>query len=237
MSSIFLSGQEKLCDLHVCNSRLLSVLPPPRNVVPEVTSNPRWRHLDVFGRSLILECELLRLRCPSHGVRTQAVPFARPGARITRQFENLIAWCAASMEWTAASVLCRVAWRTVANVVERVVPSSTELSELDRAGSHRRGRDLLETRTQVPDLGHRPRFRQGHLGGQGPHRSHTRSVLRRSRRNQDRCHQVGLDENGTSRPPHPERTRRWEVGDDTDEVSDDHLPRGNQNPNAPPELA
>ena len=94
-------------------------------------SPSRWRHLDVCGRSLMLECDLRRLRCPAHGVRTQAVPFARPGARITRQFENLIVWCASSMDWTAASVLCRVAWRTVANVVERVVPSSTELSELD----------------------------------------------------------------------------------------------------------
>ena len=79
----------------------------------------------------MLESDLRRLRCTAHGVRTQAVPFARPGARIARQFENLIVWCASSMDWTAASVLCRVAWRTVANVVERVVPSSTELSELD----------------------------------------------------------------------------------------------------------
>ena len=94
--------------------------------------NPsRWRHLDVCGRTLTLECDLSRVACPTHGVRTQAVPFARPGARLTRQMENLIVWCAASMDWTAVSVLCRVAWRTVAAVVDRVVPTTTDLDHLE----------------------------------------------------------------------------------------------------------
>jgi len=94
--------------------------------------NPsRWRHLDVCGRTLMLECDLSRVACPTHGVRTQAVPFARPGAHLTRQMENLIVWCAASMDWTAVSVLCRVAWRTVAAVVERVVPTTTDLDHLE----------------------------------------------------------------------------------------------------------
>ncbi len=91
----------------------------------------RWRHLDVCGRPLYIAANLRRLRCRQHGVKVEAVAFARPGARVTRDFENLIVWCAASMDWTAASVLCRVSWRTVARVVERVVPTKVDLARLD----------------------------------------------------------------------------------------------------------
>ena len=91
----------------------------------------RWRHLDVCGRPCYIEARLRRLTCPRHGVHVEAVPFARPGARITRDFENLIVWCAASMDWTATSVLCRVSWRTVARVVERVAPTDVDLAHLD----------------------------------------------------------------------------------------------------------
>ena len=91
----------------------------------------RWRHLDVCGRPLYIQAHLRRLACRHHGVKTEAVPFARPGARVTRDVENLIVWCAASMDWTAASVLCRVSWRTVARVVERVVPTKVDLARLD----------------------------------------------------------------------------------------------------------
>ena len=91
----------------------------------------RWRHLDLCGRPLYIEAKLRRLACPHHGVHVEAVPFARPGARITRDYENLIVWCAASMDWTAASVLCRVSWRTVARVVERVVATKVDLARLE----------------------------------------------------------------------------------------------------------
>src|SRR5665811_1282529 len=40
-----------------------------------------WRHLDLGGRVCRLRMRRRRLRCPTHVVVTQKVPFARPGAR------------------------------------------------------------------------------------------------------------------------------------------------------------
>ena len=91
----------------------------------------RWRHLDLCGRPLYIEASLRRLRCRAHGVRVEAVPFARPAARVTRDMENLIVWSAKSMDRSAAMVLCRVSWRTVARVLERVVVTKTDLSRLE----------------------------------------------------------------------------------------------------------
>jgi transposase len=80
---------------------------------------------------VVIECSLRRVRCPNHGVRIEAVPFARPGTRVTRDVENLVVWCAKTMDWTAASVLCRVSWRTVNRIIERVVPTTADLSRIE----------------------------------------------------------------------------------------------------------
>jgi len=55
----------------------------------------RWRHLDLGGVRCYLECELRRFPCPGcQRVVTDAVPWARPGARFTRDFEDVVAWLA-----------------------------------------------------------------------------------------------------------------------------------------------
>jgi len=90
----------------------------------------RWRHLDVCGRRCWLEAELRRLVCPNCGVRTEVVPFARPGARHTRAMENLVVWAAQHLDKTAAAELCRVAWETVDRIVSRVVAESLDRSRL-----------------------------------------------------------------------------------------------------------
>lgn len=84
-------------------------------------SRRRWRHLDVSGRRLWLRGEIRRLVCPNCGVRTETVPWARPGARQTRQFEDLVAWLAQRSDKTTVSRLLRCAWETVDRIVERVV--------------------------------------------------------------------------------------------------------------------
>ncbi len=59
-----------------------------------------WRHLDLGHWRLEVRSVLRRLTCPTHGVRTEAVPFARAGSRFTRDFEDLVAgWQPA---WTRA---------------------------------------------------------------------------------------------------------------------------------------
>lgn len=57
----------------------------------------RWRHLDLAGGCCHIEYELRRVCCPDCGVRVEAVPWARPGARHTCDFEDLVAFCAQQM--------------------------------------------------------------------------------------------------------------------------------------------
>jgi transposase len=51
-----------------------------------------WRHLDLGVWRLEVHARLRRLRCPEHGALVEGVPFARDGARFTRDFEDLVAW-------------------------------------------------------------------------------------------------------------------------------------------------
>jgi hypothetical protein len=85
-------------------------------------STRRWRHLDLAASKLWLEAEIWRVACRSCArIRTEAVPWARPGARLTRDLEVLIAWLAQRTDKTSTCRLVRVSWETVQAVVMRVV--------------------------------------------------------------------------------------------------------------------
>jgi transposase len=103
-----------------------------------------WRHLDLGVWQLTLRATLRRLRCPTHGVVVEAVPFARPGAKLTRDFDDLLAWLATKMDKTAITRLCRVSWRTVGRACERVVATELDPGRLD--GLFRIGVDEISWR-------------------------------------------------------------------------------------------
>jgi transposase len=88
-----------------------------------------WRHLDLGVWRLEVHARLRRLRCPEHGVHVEGVPFARDGARFTRDFENLVAWLATKTDKTATCRLTRIDWATIGRVIERV---GKELIDTDR---------------------------------------------------------------------------------------------------------
>jgi transposase len=114
----------------------------------------RWRHLDMGGWRCFIEADLRRLECPTCGVRTEVVPFARPGARHTRAFEALVVWAASHLDKTAAAQLCRVAWETVDAIVARVVDESladSRLSGLRRIGVDERSWRRRRAMTVVVD--------------------------------------------------------------------------------------
>lgn len=90
-----------------------------------------WRRLDLGVWTLELRARLRRLACPTHGVRTEAVPFARGGSGFTRDFEDLVAWLATTMDKTAITRLCRVAWRSVGRICARVVASELDPDRLE----------------------------------------------------------------------------------------------------------
>ena len=114
-----------------------------------------WRHLDLAGQRCHIEYELRRVRCADCGVRVEAVPWARPRARHTRDFEDLVAFMAQQMAKTPITVLLRIGWDTVGQIVARVVADRLDddrLAGLVMIGvdeiSYRRGQRYL---TQVCD--------------------------------------------------------------------------------------
>jgi len=106
----------------------------------------RWRHLDLGVWRVELRADLRRLRCPDHGVVVEAVPFARPGANLTRDLDDLVAWLCTRMDKTAICHLVRVSWRTVGRVCERVVADEIDPDRLD--GLFRIGVDEISWRKQ-----------------------------------------------------------------------------------------
>jgi transposase len=104
----------------------------------------RWRHLDLGVWRVEVAARLRRLRCPTHGVVVEGVPFARPGAHLTRDFDDLLAWLATRMDKTSVARLCRVSWRTVGRACERVVATELDPGRLD--GLFRIGVDEISWR-------------------------------------------------------------------------------------------
>jgi transposase len=91
-----------------------------------------WRHLDLGRWRLEVRATLRRLRCPSHGVRTEAVPFARAGSRFTSDFEDLVGWLATTMDKTALRRLVRIDWDTTGRIIERVMETGLDPGRLDK---------------------------------------------------------------------------------------------------------
>jgi transposase len=102
---------------------------PHRHNVREVQSD--WRHLDLGVWRLEIRATLRRLSCPTHGVRTEGVPFARPGSDFTRDFEQFVAWLAAKTDQSAIERMLRVNWRTVGRIIERVTAEELDPNRLE----------------------------------------------------------------------------------------------------------
>ena len=90
-----------------------------------------WRHLDLGIWRFELRCRLRRLSCPTHGVVTEAVPFARAGSRFTRDFEDLVGFLATQMDKTAICRLVRIDWDSVGRIITRVMATGLDPSRLD----------------------------------------------------------------------------------------------------------
>ena len=92
------------------------------------------------------------MSCPEHGVRVAAVPWARPGAGHTRAFDDLAAWLVCQASKTAVCRLLRTTWRTMGQIVDRVVADADAVAGDRLAGvrriaideiSYRRGQKYL----------------------------------------------------------------------------------------------
>ena len=90
-----------------------------------------WRHLDVFRVRCIVKAEVRRVSCPGCGVKAEVVPWARPGARVTRMFEDTCVWLARSAPKSVVAEIQRVDWHSVGVMIERVVAEHTRNQDGD----------------------------------------------------------------------------------------------------------
>ena len=85
-----------------------------------------WRHLDVLRTRCLVRCEVRRIDCPGCGVVSEQVPWARPGSRFTRAFEDGCVWLSRDAPKSVVAQLMRVDWATVGRMIERVVDEALE---------------------------------------------------------------------------------------------------------------
>jgi transposase len=90
-----------------------------------------WRHLDLGKWRLVVRASLRRIDCPTHGARTEGVPFARTGGYFTSDFEDLVGWLATTTDKTALCRLVRIDWDTVGRIIERVMATGLDPNRLD----------------------------------------------------------------------------------------------------------
>jgi transposase len=106
------------------------------------SSRRRWRHLDFGACKVLLEADVHRIDCRTClRVRTERVPWARPGARHSADFEDLTGWLAQRMDKTSVARLLRCSWEAVDHIVARVVAAHINDARLD--GLYRIGVDEI----------------------------------------------------------------------------------------------
>ena len=90
----------------------------------------RWRTLDVGTTKAYLQASAPRVFCGEHGVVVAHVPWARPGAKCSYLLEDTCAWLASHTALCVVTAFLRLAWRTVAAIVARVVADGRATNDL-----------------------------------------------------------------------------------------------------------
>ncbi len=95
-------------------------------------TEPRsWQAL-AFGTVFVeLRYRMRRVACKRCGIRVEQVPWADPGRRFTRRFEEMVAYLAQVTDMTSTSKLMAISWVTVANIVAKVVNERLDDSRFD----------------------------------------------------------------------------------------------------------
>lgn len=90
----------------------------------------QWRHTDLGETQVTLRFEIARVDCPRCGPTTQLVPWAAHSAWHTYDFEDLVAYKAQTTDRTRVCREMRISWRTVGQIIQRVV--QRKMGEPDR---------------------------------------------------------------------------------------------------------
>jgi transposase len=89
-----------------------------------------WRHLDFGAAMVMLRAQLRRLECPTCGVVTEAVPFARHRSGFTRDLEDVAAYLATRTDKTTIARFLRLDWDSVGRICQRVAASELDPDRL-----------------------------------------------------------------------------------------------------------
>jgi transposase len=109
-------------EVSLCLKKRLLKCPCGKQVRPTYDRRRRrWRHLDLGRCRLWLVYAIRRLDCPDCGVITEDVPWARAGARFTRDFEDMVLWLTQRTDRTTVSTLMRCSWESVTAIINRGV--------------------------------------------------------------------------------------------------------------------
>ncbi|MFD0579327.1 helix-turn-helix domain-containing protein [Dactylosporangium darangshiense] len=175
-------------------------------------SQRSWRHLDLGRFKVVVRAQVRRVDCRGCGrVRTEQVPWARPGARHTRDFEDTAAWLVRRMSKAAVATLLRTSWNTVDALVRRLVAAHLDLPatadrlrQLARIGvdeiAYRKGRKFLTIVTDH-DTGHVVWIREG--------RTQTALIAfldTLGAAGRQRIHAISTSTSGATPPPSPTST-------------------------------
>lgn len=112
--------------------------------------NRTWRHLDLAGMKVWLIYDPKRVDCDRCGVVVEKVPWAGHGYWFTTEFEDMVGYLAQRCDKTTVSNLMRISWRTVGDIIGRVVERHGEddpLTNLRFIGvdelSYRRNKEFI----------------------------------------------------------------------------------------------
>ena len=105
----------------------------------------RWRTLDVGTTKAYLQAPAPRVRAPSTGWWWRTCRGRGRAPSAATLFEDTCAWLAAHTALSVVTVLLRIAWRTVAAIVTRVVADGRDTNDL-LAGLARIGIDEIAYR-------------------------------------------------------------------------------------------
>ncbi len=87
-----------------------------------VLKRRRWRHLPLGLYGTVVEAPLRRVDCRScRRLSVGAVPWARPGSRLSRQLEDLVLRLAREASFLAVAHHFGVTWKVVAALVRRLI--------------------------------------------------------------------------------------------------------------------
>ncbi|MEK6815926.1 MAG: ISL3 family transposase [Nitrospirota bacterium] len=81
----------------------------------------RWKHLRLGRYASVVESPLRRVDCRRCGLRVEAVPWARPGSRFSRELEDGMLAMAREASFLAVAHHFEVGWKVVAAMVARLI--------------------------------------------------------------------------------------------------------------------